>query len=39
MKPRLSRLNIFNLKTLDDINNSEVAKSKQGEFMIVDGLM
>ncbi|WP_296873931.1 NAD(P)H-hydrate dehydratase [uncultured Methanobrevibacter sp.] len=39
MKPRLSRLNIFNLKTLDDINNSEVAKSKQGEFMIVDGLL
>lgn len=39
MKPRLSRLNIFNLKTLDDINNCEVAKSGNGEFIIVDGLL
>ena len=39
MKPRLSRLTIYNLKTLDDINNTEVAKSKDGEFVIVDGLL
>lgn len=39
MKPRLSRLTIFNLKTLDDINNCEVAKSKDSEFVIVDGLL
>ncbi|WP_407392984.1 NAD(P)H-hydrate dehydratase [Methanobrevibacter sp.] len=39
MKPRLSRLNIFNLKTLDDINNSEVAKSNDSEFIIIDGLL
>ena len=39
MKPRLSRLTIHNLKTLDDINSSEVAKSKAGEFVIVDGLL
>lgn len=39
MKPRLSRLNIYNLKTLDDINNTEVAKSQQSEFVIVDGLL
>ena len=39
MKPRLSRLNIYNLKTLDDINNCEVAKSSDSEFVIVDGLL
>ena len=39
MKPRLSRLTIFNLKTLEDINNCEVAKSKDSEFVIVDGLL
>ena len=39
MKPRLSRLNIFNLKTLEDINNCEVAKSDNSEFIIVDGLL
>ena len=39
MKPRLSRLNIYNLKTLDDINNCEVAKTDKGEFIIVDGLL
>ncbi|MDO5824491.1 NAD(P)H-hydrate dehydratase [Methanobrevibacter sp.] len=39
MKPRLSRLNIFNLKNLDDINNCEVAKSRDEEFVIVDGLL
>ena len=39
MKPRLSRLTIFNLKNLDDINNCEVAKSKDSEFVIVDGLL
>ena len=39
MKPRLSRLTIFNLKTLDDINACEVAKSKDSEFVIVDGLL
>ncbi len=39
MKPRLSRLSIFNLKTMDDINNSEVARSNDSEFIIVDGLL
>ena len=39
MKPRLSRLTIYNLRTLDDINNTEVAKSKDSEFVIVDGLL
>jgi len=39
MKPRLSRLNIINLKTLEDIDNCEVAKSNDSEFIIVDGLL
>ena len=39
MKPRLSRLNIYNLKTMDDINSCEVAKSNDSEFVIVDGLL
>lgn len=39
MKPRLSRLNICNLKTLEDINECEVAKSFDNEFIIVDGLL
>lgn len=39
MLPRLSRLNVYNLKTLDDINNCEVAKSSDSEFIIVDGLL
>ena len=39
MKPRLSRLTIHNLKTLDDINTTEVAESEDGEFVIVDGLL
>lgn len=39
MKPRLSRLNIYNLKTLDDINSCEVAKADKSEFIIVDGLL
>ncbi|MBQ6627716.1 MAG: NAD(P)H-hydrate dehydratase [Methanobrevibacter sp.] len=39
MKPRLSRLNIFNLKTLEDINGCEVANSQDSEFIIVDGLL
>ena len=39
MKPRLSRLKIYNLKTLEDINSSEVAKSDKSEFIIVDGLL
>lgn len=39
MKPRLSRLNIFHLKTLEDINNCEVAKSEDSEYIIVDGLL
>lgn len=39
MKPRLSRLKIYNLKTLEDINNSEVAKSNDSEFIIIDGLL
>lgn len=39
MKPRLSRLKIYNLKTLDDINSCEVAKGGDSEFVIVDGLL
>ena len=39
MKPRLSRLNIYNLKTLEDIDNTEVAKNLDSEFIIVDGLL
>ncbi|MDO5860720.1 NAD(P)H-hydrate dehydratase [Methanobrevibacter sp.] len=39
MKPRLSRLNILNLKTLDDIDNCEVANEDKSEFIIVDGLL
>ena len=39
MKPRLSRLNIYSLKTLEDINGCEVAKSGNSEFIIVDGLL
>ena len=39
MKPRLSRLNIYNLKTLDEINDTEVAKSEDSEYVIVDGLL
>ena len=39
MKPRLSRLNIYNLKTLQDINNCEVTKSTDSEYVIVDGLL
>ena len=39
MKPRLSHLNIYNLKTLEDINNCEIAKSENSEFIIIDGLL
>ena len=39
MKPRLSRLNIYSLKTLEDINACEVAQSVNSEFVIVDGLL
>ena len=39
MKPRLSRLTIHNLKTLEDINGTEVAKSENSEFVKVDGLL
>lgn len=39
MKPRLSRLNIYNLKTLEDINGCELAKSTDSEYIIVDGLL
>ncbi len=39
MKPRLSHLNIFNLKTLEDINSCEVAKNGDSEHIIVDGLL
>ena len=39
MKPRLSRLNIYNLKTLQDINGCEVANSTDSEYVIVDGLL
>ena len=39
MKPRLSRLNIYNLRTLEDINSCEVAQNMDSEFVIVDGLL
>ncbi|WP_410319578.1 NAD(P)H-hydrate dehydratase [Methanobrevibacter sp.] len=39
MKPRLSRLNIYNLRTLEDINSCEVAQNRDSEFVIVDGLL
>lgn len=39
MKPRLSRLNIFNLETLDDINNCEVAKNVNNDFIILDCIL
>ena len=39
MKPRLSRLSIYNLKTLEDINNCELACSDADEYVIVDGLL
>ena len=39
MKPRLSRLKIYNLKTLEDIDSCEVATSDNSEFIIVDGLL
>ena len=39
MKPRLSHLNIYNLKTLDDINNCEVSKNHDREYIIIDGLL
>lgn len=39
LKPRLSRLKIYNLKTLEDINDCEVAKSQDSEFIIVDGIL
>lgn len=39
MKPRLSRLNIYNLRTLEDINSCEVAQKRDSEFVIVDGLL
>lgn len=39
MRPRLSRLNIYNLKTMEDIEDTEVAKSRDSEFVIVDGLL
>ena len=39
MKPRLSRLKIYNLKTLEDINSCELSKSEKSEFIIVDGLL
>ena len=39
MKPRLSRLKIYNLKTLEDINSCEVARSDKSEFIIIDGLL
>ena len=39
MRPRLSRLNIHNLRTLEDINDCEVAKSNDAEYVIVDGLL
>lgn len=39
LKPRLSRLKIFNLKTLDDINNCQIAQKDGSEYVIVDGLL
>ncbi|WP_405293019.1 NAD(P)H-hydrate dehydratase [Methanobrevibacter sp.] len=39
MKPRLSRLTIYNLKTLEDINGCEVAGNDDAEYVIVDGLL
>lgn len=39
MKPCLSRLKIYNLKTLEDINSCEVARSTDSEYVIVDGLL
>lgn len=39
MKPRLSRLKIHNLKTIEDIESCEVAKVENSEFIIVDGLL
>ena len=39
MKPRLSRLNIFNLKTLEDIDSCEIAQNADSEYVIVDGLL
>lgn len=39
MKPRLSRLNIYNLRTLEEINSCEVAKDSSKEYVIVDGLL
>ena len=39
MRPRLSHLNIYNLKTLEDIDNTEIAQSEKSEFVIVDGLL
>ena len=39
MKPRLSRLTIYHLRSLEDIDNCEVAKGGDGEFVIIDGLL
>jgi NAD(P)H-hydrate epimerase len=39
MKPRLSRLRIYNLRTLEDIDSCEVAKLDNSEFIIIDGLL
>ena len=39
MEPRLSRLNIFNLKTLEDIDSCEIAQNADSEYVIVDGLL
>lgn len=39
MHPRLSHLTIYNLKTLEDIDNTEVNKNSKGEYIIVDGLL
>lgn len=40
MKPRFSRLTIHNLKTLEDINNCEVANTGSfSEFIIIDAIL
>ena len=36
MKPRLSHLNIYNLKTLEELNSCEILKNPDDEYIIVD---
>ena len=39
MKPRLSHLNIYNLKTLEELNSCEILKNPDDEYIIVDGIL